>query len=293
MQIISNIYAIRIRVLGQSSETLLSLLDQSLASWYLALPTHLQYNPASKKVPPPHVRCALSRIVALGLLLTTLRTDLIASSPILFVPHSLAPSLVRRLHARAHDAECASSLTSMSAQHPGPEQHSFARQLPLALDLHDFSQRHCKVRLQLSCPVSPVLQLTRIRSAVSSRLGGRRSPCGSARPSSLTRSSPLPSSAYVMQFLFLHPGQVAVVDLRRRMTGLQRLFRRSACTAGQGAPPAMHARAEGDGGTYRCFRLSRHSAHHAVDPAPRSSSGVRRYGSGSSCTVSSICATQS
>ncbi|GAA6052521.1 hypothetical protein JCM3770_003807 [Rhodotorula araucariae] len=54
-RIISNIYAIRIRVLGQSSETLLSLLDQSLASWYLALPPHLQYNPASKKVPPPHI----------------------------------------------------------------------------------------------------------------------------------------------------------------------------------------------------------------------------------------------
>ena len=54
-QIISNIYAIRIRVLGQSSETLLSLLDQSLASWFLALPPHLQYNPAGKSVPPPHV----------------------------------------------------------------------------------------------------------------------------------------------------------------------------------------------------------------------------------------------
>ncbi|ORY73251.1 fungal-specific transcription factor domain-domain-containing protein [Leucosporidium creatinivorum] len=54
-RIIANIYAIRIRVLGQSSETLLSLLDQSLASWYLALPPHLAYNPASKKVPPPHV----------------------------------------------------------------------------------------------------------------------------------------------------------------------------------------------------------------------------------------------
>ncbi|GAA5887204.1 hypothetical protein JCM6882_002448 [Rhodosporidiobolus microsporus] len=54
-RIISNIYAIRIRVLGQSSETLLSLLDQSLASWYLALPSHLQYNPAGTKVPPPHI----------------------------------------------------------------------------------------------------------------------------------------------------------------------------------------------------------------------------------------------
>ncbi|GAA6042703.1 hypothetical protein JCM8097_003755 [Rhodosporidiobolus ruineniae] len=54
-RIISNIYAIRIRVLGQSSETLLSLLDQSLASWYLALPPHLQFNPNGTKVPPPHI----------------------------------------------------------------------------------------------------------------------------------------------------------------------------------------------------------------------------------------------
>lgn len=80
-QIISNIYAIRIRVLGQSSETLLSLLDQSLASWYLALPPHLQYNPAGKTVPPPHVStqlllfrdlptdlgCAVSQILSLHL----------------------------------------------------------------------------------------------------------------------------------------------------------------------------------------------------------------------------------
>ncbi|GAA5936055.1 uncharacterized protein JCM15063_002694 [Sporobolomyces koalae] len=54
-RIISNIYAIRIRVLGQSSETLLSLLDQSLASWFLALPPHLSYNPASSDVPAPHI----------------------------------------------------------------------------------------------------------------------------------------------------------------------------------------------------------------------------------------------
>ncbi|KAI5480235.1 hypothetical protein MNV49_001566 [Pseudohyphozyma bogoriensis] len=54
-RIIINIYAIRIRVLGQSSDTLLSLLDQSLASWYLALPAHLTFDPTSKKVPPPHV----------------------------------------------------------------------------------------------------------------------------------------------------------------------------------------------------------------------------------------------
>lgn len=54
-RIIANIYAIRTRVLGQSSETLLTLLDQSLASWYIGLPPHLVYTPKSKKVPPPHV----------------------------------------------------------------------------------------------------------------------------------------------------------------------------------------------------------------------------------------------
>lgn len=54
-RVIINVYAIRIRVLGQSSATLLSLLDQSLASWYLNLPATLQYSPASRKVPPPNV----------------------------------------------------------------------------------------------------------------------------------------------------------------------------------------------------------------------------------------------
>ncbi|GAA5872802.1 hypothetical protein JCM8547_005707 [Rhodosporidiobolus lusitaniae] len=54
-RIIIGIYAIRTRVLGQSSDTLLSLLDQALASWYLTLPAHLQYNPAGAKVPPPHI----------------------------------------------------------------------------------------------------------------------------------------------------------------------------------------------------------------------------------------------
>lgn len=54
-RIVANIYAIKIRVLGQSSETLLSLLDQNLANWYLELPEHLRWSPSSKKIPPPHV----------------------------------------------------------------------------------------------------------------------------------------------------------------------------------------------------------------------------------------------
>lgn len=44
-RIVANIYAIRIRVIGQSSETLLSLLDQNLARWYLDLPEQLRYRP--------------------------------------------------------------------------------------------------------------------------------------------------------------------------------------------------------------------------------------------------------
>jgi hypothetical protein len=54
-RIISNIYAIRIRVLGQSSETLLAHLDQGLAKFYLQLPPYLQYTPSSKEVPLPAV----------------------------------------------------------------------------------------------------------------------------------------------------------------------------------------------------------------------------------------------
>ena len=54
-RIISNLYAIRVRVLGQNSESLLAHLDQALASWFLKLPPHLQYNSGSKKIPPPHV----------------------------------------------------------------------------------------------------------------------------------------------------------------------------------------------------------------------------------------------
>jgi hypothetical protein len=54
-RIISNIYAIRVRVLGQSSETLLAHLDQGLAKFYLQLPAHLQYTPNSTEVPLPAV----------------------------------------------------------------------------------------------------------------------------------------------------------------------------------------------------------------------------------------------
>ena len=54
-RIIASMYAIRVRVLGQNSETLLAHLDQALANWYLNLPSHLQYNSADKRVPPPHI----------------------------------------------------------------------------------------------------------------------------------------------------------------------------------------------------------------------------------------------
>lgn len=63
-RIIANIYAIRIRVIGQSSEALLALLDQNLAHWYLDLPEHLHYNPITlagrtlkrpNPIPTPHL----------------------------------------------------------------------------------------------------------------------------------------------------------------------------------------------------------------------------------------------
>jgi len=70
-RIVANIYAIRIRVIGQSSETLLSLLDQNLARWYLDLPEQLRYRPhpihprpcktgskdldSEKRAPTPHL----------------------------------------------------------------------------------------------------------------------------------------------------------------------------------------------------------------------------------------------
>ena len=54
-RIISHLYAIRVRVLGQSSETLLSHLDQGLAKFYLDLPPHLRYSVNSKVPPPPHI----------------------------------------------------------------------------------------------------------------------------------------------------------------------------------------------------------------------------------------------
>lgn len=52
---IAHIYAIRVRVLGQSSEALLQHLDQQLANWYIALPEHLRFTAGDAKVPPPHV----------------------------------------------------------------------------------------------------------------------------------------------------------------------------------------------------------------------------------------------
>ncbi|KAM0749503.1 hypothetical protein T439DRAFT_327189 [Meredithblackwellia eburnea MCA 4105] len=55
-QIIATLYAIRTRIQGQSSDTLLSFLDQRLARWFLDLPECLQYNEGQEIVPPPHVR---------------------------------------------------------------------------------------------------------------------------------------------------------------------------------------------------------------------------------------------
>lgn len=92
LQIIANIYAIRIRVLGQSSETLLSLLDQSLASWYLALPPHLAYNPASKKVPPPHVRLPRRQLESVAH--SARPAGPLAASAVLFGPHSPPQAIV-------------------------------------------------------------------------------------------------------------------------------------------------------------------------------------------------------
>ncbi|KAG0144126.1 hypothetical protein CROQUDRAFT_47765 [Cronartium quercuum f. sp. fusiforme G11] len=57
-RIIANLYAIRLRVHGQSSDTLLALLDQNLAHWYLDLPSHLRYNPIAAphaRAPTPHL----------------------------------------------------------------------------------------------------------------------------------------------------------------------------------------------------------------------------------------------
>jgi hypothetical protein len=59
-RIIFSIYAIRTRVIGQSSASLLGFFDQSLANWFLKLPDHLTFNPSSKKVPPPHGKLAIS-----------------------------------------------------------------------------------------------------------------------------------------------------------------------------------------------------------------------------------------
>ena len=42
-------------MLGQGSERLLAILDQSLASWFLALPPHLAFTIGSNRLPPPHV----------------------------------------------------------------------------------------------------------------------------------------------------------------------------------------------------------------------------------------------
>ena len=55
-RIINSIYSIGIRVSSQTDD-ILSILDQSLSSWYLSLPLHLQYTPGSgsHNILLPHV----------------------------------------------------------------------------------------------------------------------------------------------------------------------------------------------------------------------------------------------
>ncbi|GES94572.1 Zn(2)-C6 fungal-specific transcription factor [Rhizophagus clarus] len=46
-RIIQNVYAIRSTHVSMTTDTVLSILDSSLTSWYIALPPHLRYNPSS------------------------------------------------------------------------------------------------------------------------------------------------------------------------------------------------------------------------------------------------------
>ncbi|RIA97460.1 fungal-specific transcription factor domain-containing protein [Glomus cerebriforme] len=50
-RIIQNVYAIRSTHVSMTTDTVLSILDSSLTSWYLNLPQHLQYNPSSSDQP--------------------------------------------------------------------------------------------------------------------------------------------------------------------------------------------------------------------------------------------------
>jgi hypothetical protein len=46
-RIIQNVYAIRSAHVSMTTDTVLSILDSSLNSWYISLPSHLQYDPSS------------------------------------------------------------------------------------------------------------------------------------------------------------------------------------------------------------------------------------------------------
>ncbi|CAG8566488.1 3410_t:CDS:2 [Funneliformis mosseae] len=46
-RVIQNVYAIRSTHVSMTTDTVLSILDSSLTSWFISLPPHLQYNPSS------------------------------------------------------------------------------------------------------------------------------------------------------------------------------------------------------------------------------------------------------
>lgn len=146
LQIITNIYAIRVRVLGQSSETLLSLLDQSLASWYLALPPHLAYNPAAKKVPPPHVSLTPVPCSLRGADLSPHLLGAFSPPPVLLCLDPPSSAFVSFTKPYLMGRPCMS--LTLFAQHSWTELRQLSHPLPVALDLHDFRQCDRKVRLK-------------------------------------------------------------------------------------------------------------------------------------------------
>ncbi|CAJ0889825.1 3600_t:CDS:2 [Entrophospora sp. SA101] len=56
-RVMQNVYAIRCNPVSMTSDTVLSILNSSLNSWYLALPEHLQYTPNSDQAKHPSTLC--------------------------------------------------------------------------------------------------------------------------------------------------------------------------------------------------------------------------------------------
>ncbi|UZO29776.1 uncharacterized protein OCT59_023235 [Rhizophagus irregularis] len=52
-RVIQNVYAIRSAHVSMTTDTVLSILDSSLTSWYISLPPHLRYNPSSDQPSDP------------------------------------------------------------------------------------------------------------------------------------------------------------------------------------------------------------------------------------------------